>query len=94
MSREVHASIATQNGLTDLDGLCHCHVELAQGLVIFVLSVDNKDEGTTTTEDRLRIEGRIEEVELTREVPNLKLNEGAVGNVCTRGTKSGKQCRG
>ena len=50
------------------DGL----VQFDQGLVIVILSVYHKDEGATPTKDVLRVKGRVEEVYLTGEVPDLK----------------------
>jgi hypothetical protein len=35
------------------------------------LSVDDKDEGTAAAEDDFGIKGRVEEVDLAREIPDL-----------------------
>ena len=49
------------------DGL----VQLDQGLVVVVLSIDYKDQCSTTTKDVLRVKRWIKEVNLAGEVPDL-----------------------
>lgn len=41
------------------------------------LSVDDKYQSPRPSEDHLVVEGRVEEVDLTWEVPNLEVDEGA-----------------
>ncbi len=57
-------------------------VKLGERLHVVVLRVDHKDKRPAPSEDLVRIEGRIEEVNLPRKVPDLKLNKGAVRDVC------------
>lgn len=45
------------------------------------LSVDDKYQSPRPSEDHLVVEGWVEEVNLTREVPNLEVDEGAAGDV-------------
>lgn len=45
------------------------------------LSVDDKYQSPRPSEDHLVVEGRVEEVDLTWEVPNLEVDEGAAGDV-------------
>lgn len=45
------------------------------------LGVDDEDEGSCAPEDHLVVKGGVEEVDLPGEIPNLKVDEGAVGDV-------------
>lgn len=53
-------------------------VEFLQRLRIFILNVDDKDDTSTFTEDHIRIEVRVEIVDLAGKVPDLKLNKAIV----------------
>lgn len=45
------------------------------------LGVDDEYQRSRSPEDHLVVERRVKEVDLPREVPNLEVNEGAVGDV-------------
>lgn len=45
------------------------------------LGVYDKYQCSCSSEDHLIVKGRVEKVNLSWEVPNLKINKGAVGNV-------------
>lgn len=45
------------------------------------LSIDDKYQSPSSSEDHLVVEGGVEEVHLTREVPNLEVDKGAAGDV-------------
>lgn len=45
------------------------------------LSVDDKYQSARPSEDHLVVEGRVKEVNLTWEIPNLEVDEGAAGDV-------------
>ena len=45
------------------------------------LRVDDKHDGAAAAKDHLRVKGRVEKVDLPREVPHLELHERAVGDV-------------
>lgn len=45
------------------------------------LWVDDKDQRSGASEDHFVVEGGVEEVYLTREVPDLEADEGAAGDV-------------
>ncbi|KAF3839398.1 hypothetical protein F7725_018115 [Dissostichus mawsoni] len=44
-------------------------------------TIDDKYQSPRSSEDHLVVEGGVEEVHLTREVPNLEVDEGAAGDV-------------
>lgn len=58
--------------LVDLVGPGDCLVQLDEGLVVVVLGVDHEDQRTTPTEDVLGVKGRVKEVYLSWEIPDLK----------------------
>lgn len=45
------------------------------------LGVDDKYQRSCSPEDHLIVKGRVKKVNLSWEVPNLKINKGAIGNV-------------
>lgn len=51
-------------------------VQLDESLVVVVLCVYHKDERPTPAKDVLRVKGRVKEVNLPREVPDLREEEG------------------
>lgn len=54
-------------------------VEARDSLYIVILSVDDPDESSDLAEDCVYVEGRVMEVKLTREIPDLKVHERAKG---------------
>lgn len=52
-------------------------VETGDGFEILILSIDDPDQGTDFSEDGIEVEGRVEEINLSGEIPNLKVHEGA-----------------
>jgi hypothetical protein len=63
------------NARVDLVCFHQGDVELGEGVFIVVLCVDDEHERTTAREDGLRVESRVEKVQLARKIPDLKLNE-------------------
>ena len=45
------------------------------------LSIDDEYQSPSSSEDHLIVEGRVEEIDLTWEVPNLEVDKGAAGDV-------------
>lgn len=52
-------------------------VETVDGFEVIILSVDDPDQSTDFSEDGIKVEGRVKEVKLTREVPDLEIHERA-----------------
>ena len=45
------------------------------------LSINDINNSATTTKDGLRIKGGIEHIQLSREIPDVKLNKRVVGDI-------------
>jgi len=69
------------DALVHFVGLQHCVLELGQRLVVVILGIDDKDQGSTASKDHVRIKGRLEEVNLAGEVPDLELHKAGVVDV-------------
>lgn len=55
-----------------------CAVQAIDGFEVFVLGVDDPDQGTNFAENRIEVEGGVKKIKLAWEVPNLEIHEGAV----------------
>lgn len=69
------------DGGVDLVGFGDGQVELVEGFHVVVLGVDDEDEGAAAAEDHVAVEGGVEEVDLSGEVPDLELDEARVADV-------------
>eukprot|EP01136_Pigoraptor_vietnamica_P000952 Opistho-1_new@26921 len=67
--------------LVHLVGLGDRHKELRKRLHVVILGVNHEHERTAAAEDVVRVERRVEKVDLSGEVPHLKLHKRAVRNV-------------
>lgn len=56
-------------------------VQFGQGFNVIVVCVDDENECIASLENNLRIESRIEKVDLSGKVPTLKLHEITIANV-------------
>ena len=52
-------------------------IEPVDSFKVFILCVDNPNQGTNFTEDGVEIEGWVHEINLAREVPDLEVHKGA-----------------
>ena len=59
----------------------YCLQKLVERLLIVVLSVHDKDEGAATPKDDIRVKCGVKEIQLAREIPNLKLKERTIGYI-------------
>lgn len=83
-----------ENLRVDLVGLRDGRVQPRQRIHVIVLGVDDEHQRATAAENQLRVEGRVEEVNLAGKVPDLELHKGAVQNVCVRRTRPVSRARG
>ncbi len=54
----------------------YCAVEAGDGFEVVILRIDDPDQCAYFTKDGIEVEGGIHEVQLAREVPDLKVHEG------------------
>lgn len=56
-------------------------LEFGQGLIVIVLGIDDEDQRATIAEDHVRVEGGIDEIDLTRKIPDRKLHKTGIIDV-------------